>query len=90
MPDFRTSLLVLAVLLWAVVQYGLVAWALRDLVRRRQVRGGNKVVWGLLILAVPVLGALAYSVVAPVEPLARPSRLVAPPRRLIAHDDTAA
>lgn len=90
MPDLRTSLLVVAVLLWTVVQYGLVVWAMRDLMRRRRVRGGNKVLWALLILTVPLFGALAYAAAAPVEPLARPPRLVVPPRRLIAHDDSAA
>jgi hypothetical protein len=89
-PDLRTSLLVCAVLLWAGVQYGLMAWALRDLLRRTRVRGDNKVLWALVILVVPVLGALAYIVAAPMTPLARPPRLAVPQRRLAVHDDTAA
>ena len=90
MPDLKTSLLVCAVLLWAGVQYGLMVWAMRDLLRRTRVRGDNKVVWALFILIVPVLGALVYIVAAPPTPLARPPRLVVPQRRLAVHDDTAA
>jgi hypothetical protein len=65
-------------------------WAVRDLLRRPRVRGDNKVLWGILILTVPVIGALFYAAVGPVTPLARPPRLLAPTRRLAAHDDTAA
>jgi hypothetical protein len=47
-PDLKTLLLICAVLLWACVQYGLMAWALRDLVRRPRVRGDNKILWGMI------------------------------------------
>ena len=90
MPDLKTVLLVFAVLLWAGVQYGLIVWAMRDLTRRPRVRGDNKLLWGLLILTVPVIGALFYAAVAPVIPMARAPRLVVPPRRLSTRDDTAA
>ena len=90
MPDLKTLLLICAVLLWAVVQYGLMAWAIRDLLHRGRVRGDTKVLWGLLILTIPVVGALFYAAVAPVEPLARPPRLVVPPRRVPVRDDSAA
>ena len=89
-PDLKTLLLVCAVLLWAGVQYGLMAWAVRDLLRRPRVRGDNKLLWGMLILTVPVIGALFYAAVAPVTPMARAPRLIVPQRRLAAHDDTAA
>jgi hypothetical protein len=89
-PDLKTFLLICAVLLWAGVQYGLMAWAVRDLVRRSRVRGDNKILWGILILTVPVIGALFYAAVGPVTPLARSARLIVPSRRLAAHDDTAA
>ncbi len=46
----QTWLLALAIVAWAALQYGLVVWALRDLVRRPRVRGDNKVVWALVIL----------------------------------------
>jgi hypothetical protein len=89
-PDLKTLLLICAVLLWACVQYGLMAWALRDLVQRPRVRGDNKILWGMLVLTVPVIGALFYAAVAPVTPIARTPRLIVPQRRLAAHDDTAA
>jgi hypothetical protein len=89
-PDLKTLLLICAVLLWACVQYGLMVWALRDLMQRPRVRGDNKVLWSLLILTVPVIGALFYAAVAPVTPIARAPRLIVPQRRLAAHDDTAA
>ena len=87
MPDLKTLMLICAVLLWAGVQYGLMVWALRDLLRRRRVRGGNKVLWAMLILIVPIIGALAYALAAPDTPFARTPRLVPPIRRLAAHDD---
>ena len=89
-PDLGTVLLVCAVLLWAGVQYGLMVWAVRDLLRRPTVRGDNKLLWGMLILTIPIIGALVYAVAAPDSPISRSPRLIAPPRRLVAHDDTAA
>jgi hypothetical protein len=89
-PDLKTFLLICAVLLWAGVQYGLAIWAARDLLRRRRVRGDNKVVWMLVILIIPILGPLIYAVAAPVTPIAHPPRIVVPQRRLATHDDTAA
>jgi hypothetical protein len=70
----RTWLLALAIVLWAGVQYGLAYWTLRDLLRRPRVRGDNKVAWALLILTVPVVGALVYASVGPTSFLPRPTR----------------
>jgi len=56
---------VLLVVLWATAQYGLAAHALLDLRRRPTVRGNNKVVWVLVILGVPIAGALIYTVYGP-------------------------
>jgi hypothetical protein len=58
--DWRIALRVTAVLIWAALQYGLVYWTLRDLIGRPVVRGNNKVVWALVILTLPVVGALLY------------------------------
>jgi hypothetical protein len=85
--DLKTLMLICAVLLWAGVQYGLMVWALRDLMRRRRVRGDNKVLWAMFILIVPIIGALTYAVLAPDTPFARTPRLMPPMRRLAAHDD---
>ena len=86
MPELETALLVCAVLLWLGMQYGLIVWAMRDLKHRDGVRGKNKVLWAFLILIVPVIGPIAYSIAAPVTPLARPTR-VAATRRLVTRDD---
>lgn len=72
--SLHTWLLVLGIVVWAAVQYGLVVWTLRDLNRRPRVRGGNKVVWALLILTVPLLGALLYASVGPTSFLPRPGQ----------------
>lgn len=87
MPDLQTFLLICAVLLWTGAQYGLMIWALRDLVRRPLVRGGNKIVWGMLILTIPIFGPLAYAMAAPLTTAPRPPRFVVPRRPLITHDD---
>jgi hypothetical protein len=90
MPDLKTTLLICAVVLWAVVQYGLMFWALLDLRQRRSVRGGNKVLWAFVILCLPVAGALIYAAAAPTTPLAAPLRPMAPRLRLQVRDDRAA
>ena len=72
-------MLICAVLLWAGVQYGLMAWALRDLLRRPRVRGDNKILWGMLILIVPVIGALVYAVAAPGDPVGPDAAADRPP-----------
>lgn len=69
----------MAILVWAAVQYGLAVWTLRDLLRRPKVRGGNKVLWALVILVVPIVGALVYASVGPTSFLPRPGR-PPPPR----------
>lgn len=71
----ETWLLALAIVLWAGVQYGLAYWTLRDLARRPRVRGGNKVVWALVILVLPVAGALLYAWMGPTSFLPRAARL---------------
>lgn len=53
-------LLVLVVFLFAVAYYGLVVLALRDLLRRPAVRGGSKFTWVMVIVCIPIVGALAY------------------------------
>jgi hypothetical protein len=70
-------LLAATVIIIAAVQYGLVFYSIRDLARRPTVRGNNRVAWGLLILAVPLAGALIYGMMGPTSFLPRPNR---PPR----------
>ncbi len=47
-----------------VIQLGLLVFALRDLLNsERRVRGGNKVVWGLVIVLINLIGPLVYFLV---------------------------
>ena len=49
-----------------LVELALVVFALRDLVKRKRVRGGNKWVWVALILVLNLIGPILYFVLAPV------------------------
>jgi hypothetical protein len=44
----------------ALIQLGLMAFALYDLVRRERVRGGNKWAWGILVIFVNLIGPILY------------------------------
>jgi hypothetical protein len=76
--SWQTWVLVILIVLLALAQYTLMAYALRDLLRRPRVRGDNKVLWALVILALPFAGALIYSVYGPTSFLPRANR---PPSR---------
>jgi hypothetical protein len=43
-----------------LIQLGLIVWAIYDLVQRDRVRGGNKLVWALVIVLVNLVGPLLY------------------------------
>ena len=43
-----------------IVQLGLLVFALLDLVKRPRVRGDNKLLWGILIVLVGIIGPLVY------------------------------
>ena len=43
-----------------VIEIGLMVFALQDLIRRRQVVGGNKWVWGLVIVFFNLIGPIVY------------------------------
>jgi 4-amino-4-deoxy-L-arabinose transferase-like glycosyltransferase len=45
-----------------LVELGLLAFALYDLVKRKRVRGGNKWVWGIIIVVVEIFGPIIYFV----------------------------
>ena len=72
--SLHTWLLALAIVAWGAVQYGLVVWTIRDLVRRPRVRGDNKVFWALVILTLPLVGALVYASLGPTSFLPRTGR----------------
>lgn len=46
-----------------VIQLGLMVWALVDLERRARVRGGNKIVWALIVIFVNIIGPVLYFLV---------------------------
>lgn len=61
MNDSQILLLLVPVL---VIQLGLIVLALYDLLKRdRRVRGDNKLVWGLIIVFINLIGPILYFVV---------------------------
>lgn len=43
-----------------VIEFGLLIFALVDLVKRPKVKGDNKLLWGILIVLVGIIGPLVY------------------------------
>lgn len=43
-----------------VIELALIAIALYDLIRRKRVKGGSKLAWGLLIVLVGTIGPIVY------------------------------
>jgi hypothetical protein len=43
-----------------LIQLGLMIFALVDLIKREKVKGGNKVVWALVIILVGTIGPIIY------------------------------
>ena len=62
--SWQRSILIAAVLLFAAVYYGLAFIAIRDLARRPVGHDLNKTTWALIILCVPIGGALLYGYMA--------------------------
>jgi hypothetical protein len=61
MTDTQILLLVLPVVL---IELGLIVFALRDLLRtERRVRGDSKLMWGLLIVFIGMVGPILYFIV---------------------------
>lgn len=61
MSNLSTTQIVLLILPIVAVELGLILFAIRDLVKpERQVRGGNKVVWALIIIVLNLVGSIAY------------------------------
>jgi hypothetical protein len=58
MTDGQILLLIAPIL---VIQLGLIVFALRDLLRpERRVRGESKLMWGILIVVIGLLGPILY------------------------------
>ena len=58
--DTNEWLLIIPLIL---VEIGLMAFALYDLVKRKRVKGGNKWVWGIIIVVVNLIGPILYFVI---------------------------
>jgi hypothetical protein len=43
-----------------LLEFGLLIWALLDVIRRERVKGGNKVVWILVIVLINLIGPIVY------------------------------
>jgi hypothetical protein len=43
-----------------LIQLALIAVALRDLIKRKRVTGGNKLMWGLVIVLIHYIGPILY------------------------------
>lgn len=42
------------------IQLALLVFALVDLVKRKRVKGGNKLLWGALIIVIEIVGPIIY------------------------------
>ncbi len=63
--SFQTLALATLIVAFGAAQYTLVVQAIRDLIRRPRVRGGNKMTWALLIVCLPIAGAFLYGWMGP-------------------------
>ena len=46
-----------------IIQLGLMVFALWDLVKRKRVKGGNKLVWGIVIVIANIIGPILYLII---------------------------
>jgi hypothetical protein len=54
-----SQILILAIPL-LLIEIGLLVFALIDLVKRKRVRGGNKWLWGIIIVVFNIIGPILY------------------------------
>jgi len=52
--------MILLIIPLAAIQVGLMGFALYDLVKRNKVKGGNKILWGVVIVLVNIIGPILY------------------------------
>ena len=63
-PSMTNTQIVLLLLPVILIELGLIVFALRDLLRpERHVRGASKLMWGLIIVFISLLGPIVYFVV---------------------------
>ncbi|MBA2288783.1 MAG: PLDc_N domain-containing protein [Chloroflexia bacterium] len=81
----QTAIAITVVVLFGTAQYTLMYGALRDLLRRSRVRGGNKAAWALVIMCLPLVGPLLYSWMGPTSLNRRPATSDRPVARRSMH-----
>jgi hypothetical protein len=59
----ETSKLVLLLLPIVIIQLTLMIVALVDLVKREKVTGGNKLIWGIIIVLFNIIGPIIYFII---------------------------
>lgn len=52
--------MILLIIPLAAIQVGLLGFALYDLIKRNKVKGGNKILWGVVIVLVNIIGPILY------------------------------
>ncbi len=60
--ELELGQLILLIIPWMLVQLGLMAFALYDLVRRERVKGGSKWLWVIIIVVFNIIGPVLYFV----------------------------
>jgi len=55
-----TGQLIVLIIPLALIEIGLLVFSLRDLIRRKKVKGDNKWVWGIVIVLVNIIGPILY------------------------------
>ena len=64
MEDLKSIQAMLPFLIPVVlIELTLLIIALRDLVKRKYVRGGNKIVWALVIIFIQMVGPIVYLII---------------------------
>ena len=57
-----SSQMLLIILPLGVIELGLLAFALNDLIKRKKVKGGNKWVWAAAVVFISLIGPIVYFV----------------------------
>ena len=60
--DLNMGQLIALLVPLVLVELGLLGFALYDLIKRKRVRGGNKWLWGIIIIVVEIFGPILYFV----------------------------
>lgn len=58
----NTSEIIYMLLPLIILQLALMIFALRDLIKREKVTGGNKIIWGAIIILINIIGPIIYFV----------------------------